>query len=153
MGAVSPQAKEHRMQYQKDYWDKPVNKTRHLANMRKYWNLPQNKARRNSRKAELAASLKIEVLSHYSSGEPHCAGCGEADIIVLTIDHVDGGGNKHRRALGWTGGGSNFYRWLRKNNYPKGYRVLCMNCQFRSKWALEHNSETFKNPPSDGSGK
>jgi len=25
---------------------------------------------------------------------------------------------------------SNFYRWLKQNNFPEGFRVLCINCNF-----------------------
>jgi hypothetical protein len=44
----------------------------------------------------------------------------------LTIDHVSGGGRKHRDGIGC----SDFNRWLRSNGYPPGYQVLCMNCNF-----------------------
>lgn len=70
-------------------------------------------------------AVKEEVLSHYS-GTLQCAICEENDLTKLTIDHVNGGGNQHRRFLfdnNW--GGYQFYLWLKRNNYPKGYRVLC----------------------------
>ena len=71
--------------------------------------------------------LKLQILSHYSGGEPICAKCGLRDIRVLTIDHVGGGGRKHLIGLKIKGG-STFYRWLRLNGFPAGYRVLCFNC-------------------------
>jgi len=70
--------------------------------------------------------LKLEVLSHYSSGQPKCKCCGEVIIQFLTIDHIDGGGHKEREKLNRFG--YNFYIWLRKNNYPENYQVLCYNC-------------------------
>ena len=55
-----------------------------------------------------------------------CSCCGEDRLEVLTIDHVNGGGNNHRREVG---AGSSFYKWLHKNGFPKGdYRTLCRNC-------------------------
>ena len=77
--------------------------------------------------------FKIEVLSHYSTNPPICAMCDEDDIRVLSIDHIKDDGAEHRRKLKKSPG-ANFYRWLRKNNYPPGYQVLCMNCQYRKRW-------------------
>jgi hypothetical protein len=69
------------------------------------------------------SKLKQEVISHYG-GECEC--CGENELIFLCIDHIHGGGLKHRREIQI--GGNSFYVWLKKNNYPKGFRVLCWNC-------------------------
>lgn len=69
--------------------------------------------------------LKIQVLSHYSGGKPVCGYCGFDDVRALSIDHVGGAGLAHRRTLSVT-----MYYWLRNSNYPEGYQVLCMNCQF-----------------------
>ena len=73
--------------------------------------------------------LKLEVLTHYGNGKCACVQCGFDDILALSIDHINGNGNEHRRVLGTTGGRP-FYVWLKKNNYPEGYRTLCMNCQY-----------------------
>ena len=73
-------------------------------------------------------SLKLRVLSHYSDGSLKCAQCGFLDSRGLCIDHINGGGKKQRKELGYRARGSNFYIWLRKNKYPEGYQVLCMNC-------------------------
>lgn len=69
---------------------------------------------------------KLEVLSHYSDGKLECACCGEDVYEFLSIDHIGGGGNAHRKAL--KRGGYSFYYWLKKNGYPPGFRVLCYNC-------------------------
>lgn len=70
--------------------------------------------------------LKRQAISHYSKGQMKCACCNESGLGFLTIDHENGGGNKHRKALGRAA--SQFYRWLRTNGYPAGYQVLCFNC-------------------------
>jgi len=70
--------------------------------------------------------VRLEVLTHYSGGTPQCACCEESRLEFLCIDHIDGGGAKHRKAIKTVGVG--FYYWLRRNNYPSGYRVLCHNC-------------------------
>jgi hypothetical protein len=57
-----------------------------------------------------------------------CALCGEIDIDILSLDHTNGGGNKHRAILQKEEYRGNFYRWVHRNNYPSGFRVLCRNC-------------------------
>jgi hypothetical protein len=74
---------------------------------------------------------KMLVLRYYSdNNEPFCCCCGEKHFEFLAIDHINGGGNKHRKQLGLKSGGASFYRWLIKNHFPAGYRVLCVNCNF-----------------------
>lgn len=67
--------------------------------------------------------LRDDIFNHYGRA---CTCCGENNIKFLCIDHINGGGNKHREKVG--GSGSKTYQWLRKNNYPKGFQVLCHNC-------------------------
>lgn len=70
--------------------------------------------------------LRIEVLTHYSSTPyPSCVCCEETHIEFLAVDHIAGGGEAQRTAIG---GPDYFYHWLRKNNFPEGFRVLCHNC-------------------------
>lgn len=68
--------------------------------------------------------IKREVLEHY--GQSQCACCGESRLEFLSIDHVYGGGRKHRESLGI----GNMCAWLKKQNFPEGFQVLCMNCNF-----------------------
>lgn len=60
------------------------------------------------------------VFKHY--GEK-CECCGESNIKFLTIDHINGGGRKHRKEIK-----GHLYSWLVKNNFPNGFQVLCYNC-------------------------
>jgi hypothetical protein len=72
---------------------------------------------------------KIEVMSHYCKGKPSCMcpGCTVSFLGFLQIDHVKGGGSKHRADNdGLRGTGMIF--WLKKNNFPDGFQVLCANC-------------------------
>jgi hypothetical protein len=89
----------------------------------------ENKDKVGVRHRQGDLNVKIDVFNHY--GGCKCALCPEVNIKCLTIDHIIGGGNKHRRELG-IGRGVAFYRWLKKNIYPLGYRVLCINCQEKS---------------------
>lgn len=82
---------------------------------------------------------KLAVIKNYGG---KCVCCGENKFEFLTIDHVNGGGNKHRKKMGIAG--NSFYKWLRKLNYPKDeYRLLCMNCNSSLGWYgyCPHNSD------------
>lgn len=84
-----------------------------------------NKKARVRRESERAA-----VFAHY--GE-QCACCGSTE--KLTIDHVNGGGEQHRRELFGTGraAGSVMYGWLVRQHFPEGFQVLCLSCNASKK--------------------
>jgi hypothetical protein len=67
-------------------------------------------------------SLKADVIAGYGGV---CKCCGEAEPQFLTIDHVNGGGSAHKKAVG---SNQQIYSYLRANNYPTGYQLLCSNC-------------------------
>jgi len=73
---------------------------------------------------------RMKALVHYSGDPPKCACCGESTYEFLTIDHINGGGNKHRKKLRKIkiGFGNEIYRWLKIAGYPPGFRILCYNC-------------------------
>jgi hypothetical protein len=70
---------------------------------------------------------RMDVLHYYGGYPPACACCGEAHLEFLAIDHIEGGGVKHRKEV-MKNAGNAFYRWLRNHDYPAGYRVLCHSC-------------------------
>ena len=82
---------------------------------------------------EYNQNLKQKVIDYYSKKTGQCSRCGEGDIVVLCIDHINGGGNEHRRDINRVAG-RNFYQWLVQNNYPDGFQVLCCNCNMRKRW-------------------
>ena len=65
--------------------------------------------------------LRIEVLQAYGG---KCACCGETEQVFLEVDHIDGGGTKHRHSIGKM----NLYHWYKANGYPAGHQILCSNC-------------------------
>lgn len=77
----------------------------------------KNYARRNRNR------IREQVITAYGG---ICACCGETRLEFLTIDHIHGGGTQHRKQSGLLG--QKFYWWLKRQGYPKGYRVLCANC-------------------------
>lgn len=83
---------------------------------------------KNKRMAEWRSKVKNAVFIHY--GGFKCACCGEDRRLFLSIDHIDGGGNSHRKSIsGYKNyGGTSFYMWIVYNNFPLGFQVLCHNC-------------------------
>lgn len=66
--------------------------------------------------------IKCIALAGYG-GE--CVCCGEDRFELLSIDHINGNGRKHRRE---EINGRSIYQWLVAENYPLGFRILCYNC-------------------------
>lgn len=89
----------------------------------KKWHL-ENRDLVLQKQREYRSKIKVIVFSHYCQNQIECECCGEKSVEFLSIDHIDGGGTKHRKQIGR----GNLYNWLVKNNFPEGYRVLCHNC-------------------------
>jgi hypothetical protein len=53
-------------------------------------------------------------------------------LEFLAIDHINGRGRAERGKMGRYG--DSLYKWLRKEGYPEGYRVLCHNCDGALGW-------------------
>lgn len=83
----------------------------------------ERRFQRLSAMRERSKKNRVEVINNYGG---KCACCSESILEFLSIDHINGGGKQHRKEIG--GGGNTFYRWLKRNNYPEGFRVLCNNC-------------------------
>jgi hypothetical protein len=89
-------------------------------------NLPKvaEGARRRSRR------LRMEVITAYG-GKCACPDCDVTTPEFLSVDHKNGGGNKHRRQLSGRshGGTQHLYRWLKTNDFPRdNFQLLCRNC-------------------------
>lgn len=91
------------------------------------WNR-EHKDLRNQRARKRHQELRADVFAAY--GGPVCVCCAETTIQFLAIDHINGDGAEHRKQLRaqGIGVGAGFYRWLRDNGFPEGFRVLCHNC-------------------------
>lgn len=68
-------------------------------------------------------ALRVRVLNHYSGGLAQCSCCGVGILEFLSLDHINGGGRRHRRTIK-----IRWWEWLIKNGLPLGFRVLCHNC-------------------------
>lgn len=69
-------------------------------------------------------NLRLLALQHYSKNKMECACCSEKIVEFLALDHINGGGNIHRKEIKNT----NVFQWVKKNKYPIGFQVLCHNC-------------------------
>jgi hypothetical protein len=70
------------------------------------------------------AILKLEFIKQYGS---RCVDCGETEIMFLTLEHVAGDGQLHRKEVGnYT---HNILCDLKRKGWPQDkYTLLCFNC-------------------------
>ena len=93
-------------------------------------NRPLVQARQRAYQKRNIAKHKELVFAAYGGYRCNC--CGETEKLFLTIDHIDNNGATERKQLFGkrASAGYPFYKWLVKNDFPPGYQVLCMNCNF-----------------------
>lgn len=93
-------------------------------------------------RAAIDASRNVEerriILAHYGT---LCACCKESNEEFLTIDHIGGGGTKHRERIKSRA----FYPWLIANGFPAGFRTLCWNCNMATRFgaACPHQTDSM----------
>ncbi len=80
-----------------------------------------NKRSRESKK-KYEVKCKEEVFNYYGK---RCVCCGEKNPAFLTIDHINGNGNRHRKKIK-----EKITVWLYRNNFPVGFQTLCFNCNW-----------------------
>lgn len=84
-----------------------------------------NREKENARHRERDRYLRKRALEAH--GGACCKCCNEQIYEFLTIDYINGRSlHGHSRKIA----GSVLYRWLAKNNYPSGFQVLCLNCNY-----------------------
>ena len=83
---------------------------------------------------------RLKVLQYYSkhlsnNDIPCCRCCGEkSHIEFLSIDHIAGkremDSEPELMKLGYSSrfASNGLVRWITKNNFPKGFQILCHNC-------------------------
>lgn len=114
--------------YNRDYY--LANRERIIARTLKWREENYEKYIEHQKNSNRAAIGRLRAETYEKYGGARCACCGETEMAFLTLDHVNGGGNRHRKEIGGSGSGSGekIYRWLRDQNYPPGFQVLCWNC-------------------------
>lgn len=145
MKTYGAEHREERREYSKAYYATAAGKENNLAHKKKSrakhgtkikaWNVEYMR-RRRAEKGSLvreqsnrsSVKLRNEMLAAYGNA---CACCGETAPAFLTIDHIHGGGTKHRASLP----SKNVYAEIRREGFPKDkYRLLCMNCNFATRF-------------------
>lgn len=96
--------------------------------------ITNNKKEISITKKNYRFKLRLDIINYYGG---KCQICGENDIYYLTIDHINNDGNIDRKVKK-LGSGHNFYRYLIKNNFPEGFRVLCFNCNCSTSTMKDH---------------
>jgi hypothetical protein len=94
----------------------------------------------NTDKHVIYVTNRLNILSHYSkhisnSNIPCCNCCGEnSHVDFLAIDHIAGKNQMDSEPklikLGYSSKlkGKGLINWIMENNYPKGFQILCHNC-------------------------
>jgi hypothetical protein len=118
------QSSKENKEIQQRYYQK--NKAKMIKRAIDWRKLHPDESKEYSRKYK--RKIRLEILRHYSLGEPKCSCCGETHVEFLTIDHIKGYKNSPDYKKVRRRSGTEFYVWLKNNNYPTGYRILCFNC-------------------------
>lgn len=119
--------KQRSVEYKRRWYD--AHKKEHLVQAQEWSNCHPKEKREQSKRH--TKKLKMDVINHYSNGSMACANPYDehkepyTTTDALQIDHINGGGSKHLKSLH-----GSIYQWLKNNNYPKGYQVLCANCNW-----------------------
>lgn len=107
------ETREARLQYKRTHYK--ANQTHYILKARQY-----------------RATRKRLIIEHYTSGLNHCRHCGEDDLDVLSVDHINDDGATHRKHVK----AEVLYKWLIDNKYPEGFQILCWNCNHK-KWVTQ----------------
>jgi hypothetical protein len=103
-----------------------------------------NKDRRSVLGKKNRDRVRDEAFAHY--GGYVCSCCGETEKMFLTLDHIYNDGRWHRRAQKIKSGSATYY-WLRRNEWPSNFAVLCWNCnvgKHRNNGVCPHKEEVDK---------
>lgn len=73
--------------------------------------------------AESTRKWRTALESFKIYGDTKCYCCNESNPAFLTLDHINGGGNVHRREIR-----ERSYIWAKQNGWPPVFRVACFNC-------------------------
>ena len=132
MDMMAMDSRESHNSYMREYYKENSNK---IKKRNKNYKVTHREIIRK-RERERKRNYRITVLDHYSNGIMKCKYCSENRIECLQIDHIEGMGNEQRKKYGLKSS-SMFFKWLIDNNFPKGFQVLCANCNWYKRFHPE----------------
>ncbi len=111
-------------QRRREYSSRPEVKKKIREQDRKWRENNRQELRIRNRVYKKRYDLKIKnlIFEHYGK---QCACCSESNLFFLSLDHINGGGTKHRSKIA-----GKFYNWIIQHNFPSGYQTLCFNCNW-----------------------
>ncbi len=101
-------------------------KNRNAVN--KYRSKPGIREQQTAYRKAWSNRLREEALNHYGR---KCVCCGEDEKRFLTFDHINNDGSSHRKEATKE---KTIYKWLKDNNFPPTFQVLCANCNLGKHW-------------------
>ncbi len=108
-------------EYQREWKAKNRDHVLEMERARYHTKTPEQKKKQLEVNRLRRQRLRLVAIEHYGG---RCDCCGETLNEFLCIDHIGGGGNEHRKQMTTKSIGE----WLKANDYPEGFRVLCHNC-------------------------
>ena len=82
---------------------------------------PEQKSEKVIKNRGYRRQVRLDAIDRYGG---KCACCDESNMEFLCFDHINNDGATHRKQMA----DRSIAPWLRRNNYPNGFRVLCHNC-------------------------
>jgi len=120
----------------KKYRERNPEHVKDLRNQNYSKHKEKNRPRLSKRGKEIRKKTKLDVYTHYSNGVPKCACCGVSGIEFLTVDHIipklEMKKDQKMIEIGYMSyaTGHRLNQWLVAKNFPKGFQILCYNCNF-----------------------
>ena len=107
----------------------------------------KNKEKLKMIKQSYRLRLKYKVLTHYSVEEtPMCARCGQDDVDMLNLDHINDDGAEDRKKMSiagrGAGQGTRSYEAYSASGYPEGLQVLCASCNLKKEIVRKRDLHT-----------
>jgi hypothetical protein len=91
--------------------------------------------------SQRACHRKLKDAAYAAYGGYQCVCCPETIEAFLSLDYVNNDGAEHRKTMDRR----KLYKRLKREGYPPGFQVLCMNCNFgkaRNGGVCPHRSAT-----------